>query len=64
MTIVLKATTMDETYKHQIIETIEDTYIAELCNKYKGLVVVTTIDTVNHLMERYGKITETDFKDN
>ena len=53
MTIVLNATTMDETFKHQIIETIEDTYIAELCNKYTGFMLFKTIDLVHLLMDIY-----------
>ena len=47
---------MDEDLKHQIFEIIEDTYITELCNKYKGLMGVKTIDMLHHLMERYGKL--------
>ena len=58
------AATMEEAPKNQIIETIEDTYIEELCNKYKGFTGVKTIDLVHHLMDIYGKITETDLNNN
>ena len=57
-------TTMDKTLKHQIVETIEDTYIAELRKKYKGFMGVKTIYLVHRLMDRYGKISETDLKEN
>ena len=48
--------------KHQTIETIEDTYISELCNKYTVFMGVKTINLVYHLMDKYGKMTETDLK--
>ena len=35
--------TMEEALKHQIIETIEDTYILELCNRYTWFVGVKKI---------------------
>ena len=49
------AATMDKSLKQQIIETIEETYIAELWNKYTGFMGVKTIDLVHHIMNRYGK---------
>ena len=55
---------MDDALKHQIIETIEDTYIAELLREYIGLMRVKMIDLLHHLMDRYGKITETYLKEN
>ena len=48
---------MDEALNHQIIETIEETYISELHNKYTGSMGVNTIDLVHHLMDRYREIT-------
>ena len=54
--------TTDKALKQQRIETIEDTYITELRNKYTGFMGVKTIDLVHHLMDRYGKITETDLR--
>ena len=55
---------MDEALKDQIIGNIEDTYIAEPQNKYTGLMVLKMIDLVHHLMDRYGKIVETNLKEN
>ena len=55
---------MDDSLKHQIIKTIEYTYIAELCNKYTGFMGFKTINLVHHRMERYGKVIETDRKEN
>ena len=50
--------------RQQIIETIEDNYIPELRNKYTGFMGVKTIYLVQHLMGRYGRMTETDLKEN
>ena len=47
---------MDDALKHQIIETIEDTYIAELLREYIGFMRVKMIDLLHHLMDRYGKL--------
>ena len=55
---------MDKSIKHQIIETIEDTYIVKLCNKYTYFVGVNTVDLFHPLMDRYGKIIETSLKEN
>ena len=56
--------TMYDALKHQIIETIEDTCIAEIQNKYTWFMVVNKIYLVHHLMDRYGIITETGLKEN
>ena len=53
------AATIEEALKHIINEIIEDTYIAEIRNKYKGFVGFKMIDMSYHIMDRYGKITET-----
>ena len=55
---------MDKALRHQIIETIEDTYITELRNKYSGFMGVKTIYLVQHIIGRYGRIIETDLKEN
>ena len=55
---------MDEALKQQTIETIEDTYIKELRNKYTGFMKVKTIDLGYHLMEKYRKIIEIDLREN
>ena len=44
--------TMDEALRHQIIGTIEDTYITEKRNKYTGFTGVKTINLVHHLINR------------
>ena len=49
--------TMDNTLKHQIIETILDTNTEELRKKYTGFMGVNTTDMVHHLIDIYGKIT-------
>ena len=36
----------------------------KFCNKYTGFMGVNTIDLVHHLMDRYGKIIETDIQEN
>ena len=48
------STTMDKALKHQVIETIEVTYIVEIRNKYTRFVGFKTIDLVHHLIYRYG----------
>ena len=50
------ATTIDEALKHKIFETIEDTYITELCKKNTGFMVFKTIDMVHHLMDINGEM--------
>ena len=55
---------MDKALKHQIVETIGSTYIIELRTKYTGFIGVKRIDLVQHLMGKYGEITETDPKEN
>ena len=46
--------TMDEALNRQVIETIEDTYIVELQNKYTGFMGINTIDLFQHKMYIYG----------
>ena len=45
---------MDEALNRQVIETIEDTYIVELQNKYTGFMGINTIDLFQHKMYIYG----------
>ena len=48
-----------------ILDTIEDTYIlCELHNKYNQYLGVTTRDLLDHLIDRYGKITTADLEVN
>ena len=54
--------TMEEALNNKSIESVENTYISELCNKYMGFVGVKAIGLIHHQMYRYGKIIETDLK--
>jgi hypothetical protein len=54
--------TMDDVLKTQIIDSIHDPYICEMRNKYTGYLGVTTRDLIDHLLDRYGKITPADIE--
>jgi hypothetical protein len=41
---------MDNTLKAQIIDTISDTYLCKMRNKYTGYLGVTTRDLIDHLL--------------
>ena len=56
-------TNMDDALKSQIIDSIQETYINALRNKYTGYLGVTTRDLIDHLLDRYGKITPADIED-
>ena len=43
---------MDKALKHQLTDTVDDTYIAELCNKYTGFIRFKAIDLVHHSILR------------
>ena len=45
--------TMYKALKHYLIETIEDSYIEELHNKYTGFMGVKAINLVHHTMDIY-----------
>ena len=45
---------MDKALKHQVIKSMEYTYIAELINNYIGFMGVRVINMIHNLMERYG----------
>jgi hypothetical protein len=51
---------MDLALKTQIIDAIKDRYLCELRNKYTGYLGVTARDLIDHLLDRYGKITPAD----
>ncbi len=53
---------MDDALKAQVIDTINDTYLCELRNKYTGYLGVSTRDLFDHLLDRYGKITPADIE--
>jgi hypothetical protein len=48
---------MDDALKAQIIDTINSTFLCELRNKYTGYLGISTRDLIDHLLDRYGKIT-------
>jgi hypothetical protein len=54
---------MDDALKSQVIDTINDTYLCELRNKYTGYMGVSTRDLIDHLLDCYGKITPADIKE-
>jgi hypothetical protein len=51
---------MDDALKALIVDTVDETYLNELRNKYTGYLGVSTRDLVDHLLDRYGKITPAD----
>jgi hypothetical protein len=53
---------MDDALKAQVIDSVEDTYLCELRNKYTGYLGISTRDLCDHLLDRYGKITPADIE--
>ena len=51
---------MEDALKSIIIDAVDEVYIGELLNKYTGYLGITTRDFLNHLLDRYGKITLAD----
>ena len=56
--------TMQELLKAQIQEAVDDVYTRQLKNKYTGYLGVTIRDLIDHLLDRYGKITAADIASN
>ena len=56
--------TMDKALKNKVFNAFEDTYLKELKNKYTRFLGVTCRDLLDYLLDRYGKITTADLKDN
>jgi hypothetical protein len=54
---------MDDALKSIIIDTVDDPYLCEMRNKYTGYLGVTTRDLLDHLLDRYGKITPADIEE-
>ena len=54
---------MDDAIKSQIIDSVDDTYLCELRNKYTGYMGVSSRDLIDHLLDRYGKITPADIEE-
>ena len=55
---------MDDALKGQIIDATEDPYLCEIRNKYTGYLGISTRDLLDHLIDRYGKITDADLETN
>lgn len=55
-------TNMDDALKAQVIDTVEDTYLNEMRNKYTGYLGISTRDLLDHLLDRYGKISAADIE--
>jgi hypothetical protein len=53
---------MNDALKSQVIDTINDTYLCELRNKYTGYLGVSIRYLFDHLLNRYGKITPADIE--
>ena len=53
-------TNMDDALKAQLIDSVDDTYLCEVRNKYKGYLGITTRNLIDHLLYRYSKITPAD----
>eukprot|EP00957_Ditylum_brightwellii_P196051 14937429-Ditylum_brightwellii.AAC.1 len=43
--------TMDDIFKKQVQEAVDDIYVHQLCHKYSAYLGVTTGDILNHLMD-------------
>jgi hypothetical protein len=54
------ASSMDDALKAQVIDTVDSPYLSELRNKYTGYLGISTRDLLDHLLDRYGKITSAD----
>jgi hypothetical protein len=55
---------MDDDLKGQVIDTVEDPHLCEMKNKCTGYLGVTTRNLLDHLLDRYGKISSVDLKNN
>ena len=53
---------MDDALKLQVINTIDNTYLCKLRNKYTGYLGISARDLFNHLLDRYGKIMPADIE--
>lgn len=55
---------MDVALKTLLLEAVEECYVNELRNRYTGYLGVSTLDIIDHLMDRYGKISPSALKEN
>jgi len=62
--IFLNHHNMDLALKALIIEAVDSVYLEEKRDRYTGFLAVTARDIMNHLLQRYGKITASDLMAN
>ena len=55
--------TMEDALKSIIIYAVDEVYIGKLCNKYTGYLGIKARDLLDHLLDRYGKITPADVEE-
>ena len=61
--ILYNRQTMEDALKSIIINAVDEVYIGELRNKYTGYLGITARDLLDHLLDRYGKITPADVEE-
>ena len=54
---------MEDALKSIIIDTVDEVYIGKLRNKYTGYLGITARDLLDHILDRYGKITPADVEE-
>ena len=55
---------MYESLNNQVIETVKETYLNQLKNKYTRFLRLTSHNILEHLTDGYGKITTVDIESN
>ena len=55
-------TNMDDALRVQLIDSVDDTYLCEVHNKYTVYLGITTRNLINHLLDCYGNITPAEFE--
>ena len=58
-----KHTNMDDALIVQLIDSVDNNYFSEVRNKYTGYLGITTRDLIDHLLDRYDKITPADIEE-
>ena len=51
---------METALKNQIVATFDELYLKTMQNEYTGFANVSTLDLLNHLFQRYGRVTPED----
>ena len=54
---------MEDALKSIIVDAVDEVYIGGLRNKYTGYLGITARDLLDHLLDRYGKITPADVEE-